>query len=155
MARKSTGWGYKIDYAKAIAEDLAEIAQVERHVALAAVLTDDERARGPYHVPLFVFLMTDPVSRAPLLGLTLEAAQELAWHWDYGQVPGLTEPPPGWFARASANEQRLEETFGSDVISSPQKLLAKLRARLARHRRNAQKNGFPESVTGPRNTPAV
>lgn len=135
--KPARGWGYKIDYAKEIANDLREIAMVERHVPLAAALTDEERAMGPFHLSLPHFLVADAATRAPLLGLTLEQAVELAWYWDLG-LPDAPEPAPGWYRRAADQERRLEAEFGDFVFRDTS--TSKLRARLARHRRNQGKS---------------
>ncbi len=138
MARTAHGWGYKIDYSKAIEDDLREIAMVERHIPLSAVLSDPERAMGPFHLCLCHFLVADAPLRAPLLGLSLAQAAELAWFWDLG-LPDSSEPDPGWYRRAADQAKRLEAEFGDYVIRDTS--TSKLRARLARHRRNQARYG--------------
>ncbi len=140
MQRLNAGWGYKIDYDKEIAEDLAYIAQVERHVALAAVLTEEERAKGSNHLWFTNFLFSNIEQRAPLMGLTETEAREMAW-FDDVSLPRETEPAGGWYGRAEANMKRLEKEIGTWIISDPQALLKKLRVRLARHRRNKERFG--------------
>lgn len=131
--RTSRGWGYKIDYSAAIASDLREIAVVEKHIPLSAALSPEERAMGPFHLSLPHFLVSDIAIRAPLLGLSVEQATDLAWFWDLG-LPDSLEPPPGWYRRAADQEKRLAHEFGDFVIRDTD--TRKLRARLARHRRN-------------------
>ncbi len=137
MLRQNNPWAYKLDYDKTIAEDLAYIAQVERHVPLAAVLTEEERAKELWFTS---FLFVNIEQRAPLMGLTETEAREMAW-FDDVSLPRETEPAPGWYGRAEANMRRLEKEIGTWIISDPQALLKKLRVRLARHRRNKERFG--------------
>ncbi len=138
MRALNQGWGYQLDYDKEIATDLREIKQTERHIPLAAALTDGERANGG---PNIIFFLFDNVAeRAPLLGLSLEDATDLAWFTDIG-MQDTEEPRTGWYGRGEAISKRLIEQFDHHVIADPQKLLKKLRARLARHRRNQKKFG--------------
>jgi len=140
MRALNSSWGYKLDYDKEIAEDLAYIAQVERHVPLAAVLTEEERAKGSGHLWFTNFLFANIEQRAPLMGLTETEAREMAWFDDVG-LPRESEPAPGWYGRAEVNLKRLEKDIGTWIISDPQSFLKKLRARLARHRRNKERFG--------------
>ncbi len=139
------GWGYKLDYDKEIANDAKEIAETERHIPLARVLTEAERAWGPYHLLLLHFLFADVSGRAPLLGLSPEDVADLWWFSNMN--PGeceydAPEPRAGWYSRGEAVGKRMSEHFGSEyVIRDPQEMLTKLRSRLARHRRNKGKFG--------------
>lgn len=133
-----SAWAYKLDYDKAIAEDLAYIAQVERHVPLAAVLTEEERSKGDCHLWFTSFLFSNIEQRAPLMGLTETEAREMAW-FDDVSLPRESEPAPGWYGRAEANMKRLEKEIGTWIIRDPQAVIKKLRTQLARHRRNKEK----------------
>jgi hypothetical protein len=130
MQRLNRGWGYKLNYDKEIAVDLAEIAQVERHIPLAATLTEEERARGDYHLAVSWWLYADIPARA----------QEMAWYEDV-VFPSAPDPAPGWYSRGEAHSKRIERDFGGYVLRDPQVFLKKLRTRLARHRRNQLKFG--------------
>jgi len=137
--RSARPWAYKLDYAKEIANDLREIEQAERHVPLAAVLTEAERAKGDYALNLAWFLHNDVEARAPLLGLS---PSEVADWGDFCDVVFPVAPSgPGWYSRGQAIDRRLGEQFGEYVLRDPQVLLKKLRSRLARHRRNQEKFG--------------
>lgn len=140
MMRHASPWAYKLNYDKEIAEDLAYIELVERHVPLAAVLTEEERAKGSNDLWFTNFLFSNIEQRAPLLGLTETEAREMAW-FDDVRLPRETEPGPGWYGRAEANMKRLEKEIGTWIIRDPKAFLKKLRARLARHRRNKEKFG--------------
>ena len=140
MRAYNQGWGYKLNYDREIETDLQEIAQVERHVPIAATLTEAERAMGSFALGIHHWLMADVSTRAPLLGITESDAHDLAWYWDSG-LPESTEPAPGWYGRAEAISKRLSEQFGDYVIRDPAEFLKKLRTRLARHRRNKAKFG--------------
>lgn len=148
--RAQYSWGYKLDYAKEIANDLREIAQAERHVPLAAVLTEQERAKGAWHLDVLWFLLADIPGRMALVGVTAEEVRLLVWLLDFDGydaelkhlgVDPDERPAGGWYGRATAVATRLQEQFDTCVIRDPQPLLKKLRARLARHRRNQGKFG--------------
>jgi hypothetical protein len=138
MKKAARPWGYKIDYSASIAQDLLDIAMVERHRPLSAVLSDTERSMGPFHLSLPHFLVADVARRAPLLGLSIEQATELAWYWDLG-LPDSPEPTAGWYRRAADQEKRLATEFGDYVLRDTD--TSKLRDRLARHRRNQKVYG--------------
>lgn len=138
----SRGWGFAIDYDAEIANDLAEIAAVERHVPLVDKLTLKERLwvkqYGHLSVESFLFGFGKLEERAALLGLSLDEAYDLAQLRDIV----LLEVPDrvgSWYSRAEQISKRLEEQFGADIVLEPRAVLMKLRARLARHRRNKRK----------------
>lgn len=139
-----SGWGYRIDYDKEIANDLKEITATERHVQLAQVLTAEERAMGDWHLDLASFLFRNVEQRAPLLGLSTTDVADLWWYWDLNAGTcdyDTPEPANGWYGRGARIEERLREQYGSYVLRDPQKLLKKLRGALSRHRRNKVKFG--------------
>lgn len=138
MQRSNRGWGYKIDYDREIALDLENIACAERHLPLAAALSDEERAAGPEHVNIAWFLAADREARAPLLGLTQEQASELLWLWDIDHDSTVLERP-GWYRRARDQEKRLEKEFGGYIQRDAAAAIKAHKVRLARHRRNKDK----------------
>lgn len=142
MAHAFKSWGYKLDYDKEIANDLAEIEAVERHVPLVEHLTLQERLwakrYGHLSVESFLFGFGKLEERAALLGLNLEEAYDLAELLEITLLE-VPERTGSWYSRALQVQQRLEKQFGGDVILEPKAVLMKLRARLARHRRNKRK----------------
>ena len=139
MQRTNRSWGYKIDYDREIALDLENIACSERHVPLAAVLTEQERAAGDYHVNIAWFLAADRVARAPLLGLTPAQASELLWLWYIDHDSDVLETP-GWYSRASEQAKRLEKELGDYIQRDATAAIKAHKTRLARHRRNKARN---------------
>lgn len=138
------GWGYRIDYDKQIAIDLKEIATAERHVPLARALTEEERARGDWHLDLVSFLFGNVEQRAPLLGLSTADVADLWWYSDMNAGTcdyDAPEPAKGWYGRGKAIDDRLRAQYDNYVLRDPQKLLTKLRGALSRHRRNKVKFG--------------
>lgn len=144
MRQLNAHWGYRINYDREISQDQEDISQTERHVALAAVLTDAERAWGPFHLTVLHFLFANVEQRAPLLGLSEDDVVDLWWWSDmvhYEQKIDVPEPKSGWYSRGEAIERRLRDQLGEYVIRDPQPMVKKLRTRLARHRRNKVKFG--------------
>ncbi len=137
-------WAYRVNYDREIAEDLKQIAIAERHIPLAAVLTEEERAKGAFDLAIFSFLFLDVEHRAPLLGLSASDVADLWWFCDlrdgyYGYT--APEPDKGWYSRGEAINKRLTEQFEDYVQRDPLLRIKKLRARLARHRLNQRKFG--------------
>ncbi len=115
---------------------------MERQVSLAAALTKEEREGAWYYLTIEAFLFTNVPQRAPLLGLSETDIADL-W-WDSQLDPSLysaPDPAKGWYQRHAVLQKRLLEEFGEYVDQEPQKRLSKLRAQLARHRRNQRKFG--------------
>jgi hypothetical protein len=140
MARAfNQDWGYAIDYDKEIANDLREIEQTERHLPLVASLTEAERSGPWYQLDIGSFLVAD-LARATLLGMTEQEATDLLEFLELTPADA-PEPERGWYLRGSATWKRTGAMFGSHVIRDPKTLLKKLRARLARHRRNQKRFG--------------
>lgn len=139
-----SGWGYKINYDKEIANDLKEIANTERHLPLAQVLTAEERAMGDWQLDLVSFLFRNVEQRAPLLGLTPADVADLWWYCEldgYKYDYDVPEPTKGWYGRGAAIDKRLREQYDNYVLRDPQARLKKLRGALSRHRRNKVKFG--------------
>lgn len=139
-----SGWGYRIDYDKEIANDLKEIAVAERHVPLSQVLTAEERAVGDWHLDLVSFLFRNVEQRAPLLGLSTTDVADLWWYCDLNSGTydyDAPEPAKGWYGRGKAIDDRLRQQYDQYVLRDPQKLLKKLRGALSRHRRNKVRFG--------------
>lgn len=143
MARAANPWAYRVDYDKEVAVDLKEIAQAERHVPLAQVLTEAERALT-WELDLMQFLFSDVERRASLLGLTPDDVADLWWYHDLdpsGFEYDAPEPKKGWYGRGEKLCVRLTEQYDIHVIRDPQARLKYLRARLSRHRRHKVKFG--------------
>ncbi len=142
--RAARPWAYRVNYDREIAEDLKQIAIAERHIPLAAVLTEEERAQGEFHLPIVSFLFLNVGQRAPLLGLSATDIADLWWFCDlrdgyYGYT--ALEPDKGWYSRGEAIDKRLTEQYDLYVQRDPLLRIKKLRTRLSRHRRNKAKFG--------------
>lgn len=133
MARRS-GWGYAIDYDKAIAHDVAELAAVERYLALG-VFADPALAADGIYDSLAHRVIRDPAA-AVHLGLTADDRTALAMLLD---AP-LPEPlPDDWYSRAMAVSAKLDALWSDDLLTvdAAKRLRSKVKTSLARHRRNA------------------
>ena len=136
---RSRGWGFKIDYAKEIAADQANIAAFEAMAAMWALLTEEERvqSREPGGMPIWYIIVRSDPARLEALGAYPTAPAELAALYDHHMDGDLA---PGWYQRAEALDKSILARFGIETVTEPRReLLAKFKADLARHKRNAIK----------------
>jgi hypothetical protein len=141
------GWGYIIDYDKAIREDEARIAHLSSEASIRASreLLPEARAALPdfdgWDVYYLVTYKPEGVAaRAAVFGLTLEDVRAWAYLCD-SQDDALWalvgDPQPGDYARGKAVDDRLGR-YAFDVWSEAdrRRALSKAKAALARHKRN-------------------
>lgn len=128
-------WAYKIDYAKAIEADLAEIARYERIIALGLFTPADWAAQG-YATTAHDLALRDPAVREAL-GLSDEDMRALAVARGFADA----EPAPGRYARGCEIRAAHVAAYGvyleTEAVIRDRLRLA--RAALARHRRNQRK----------------
>ncbi len=156
MNASRRGWGYAIDYAKAIREDEARIAHltspmclcVSRDLLPAARAAYSDHAIRPaygswdvYH--LITYTCEGLEGRASKLGLTLEDVRAWAFFVDEASEAVwavLGDEQRGDYARGKAIETRFSlHAFEVYTEDDRRKALSKARAALARHKRNASK----------------
>ena len=136
------GFGYTIDYDKEIAQDERELRDLEAIAPISRSLASEERTalQNGYAVGLSWILFPtgtpspDP-ERLSLLDLTPEEAAGLATLFD---IPGAD----GSYRLGETVNKRLHERFGSwldNLLTEEQRVAQtkKVKARLARHKRNA------------------
>jgi len=145
MRRAAKPWGYKLDYDKAIAEDLRCIALIENQLVLAASFTErdlDALSRGFIDIHSYVAL--DPERAARVMQLELSDIYDYLVFSDY-EEPESHELLPGWYQRGEAVwrtlEQRYDNMFSGNSLGRIKRALSKYKASLARHRRNKAKFG--------------
>ena len=148
-AGTSKGWGIKIDYAKAIAEDRAQVALYDGALmrAISASLTTEEQAwvsqNGYYGVSGWV--VRYPALRADRAAVTGVALEEhvCAALVEESDPPDLkSDPEPeGWYRRGRACQDRFKHVGEIVTEEKRRKLLSKARTDLARHLRNQAKWG--------------
>lgn len=136
MARRS-GWGYAIDYDKEIARDIAELAAVERYLALG-VFADPALVADGIHDSLAHRVLRDPAA-ATALGLTADDRTALAILLDAPLSDGPL--PDGWYNRARAVAAKLDALWADALLTvdHAKRLRSKVKTDLARHRRNKAK----------------
>ncbi len=144
------GWGYKIDYAKAIREDEARIAHLESPMCVRAARELLLEASLAYPTwtswdvyGLITYKLSSIAERAAIFGLTLEDVR--AWAFVANEERGiiwsvLGDEQKGDYARGQAIDDRLG-CHAFDVLSEKDRraALSKARGALARHKRNAEK----------------
>jgi hypothetical protein len=159
MARRRNPWGYKIDYDKAIAEDERQLARIERVIA-AGVYPDDYTwidAQG------FTNKMRDGWEilawGGPNRSIDMEVAYRFglnAWdvaafaHWlefDFDNVKGAIEIPKGVkgayvFAVGVVNPKLDDFDFLPANEAEAKQERKRIKATLARHKRNKKKAGL-------------
>jgi hypothetical protein len=150
---RSRGWGYAIDYVKEIAADQARIAHLSSEPCIRASreLLPEAQAAFPDFADWDVYYLITykpegVAARGAVFGLTLEDVR--AWAYLYDSQDDalwalLGDHQPGDYARGKAIDARLGR-YAFDVWSEAdrRKALAKAKAALARHRRNAEKHGL-------------
>lgn len=142
------GWGFKLDYAKEIAADLATIADVEHCLERGWIKPADIAGGRAYGLADHVLAST---ANAATLEMTDEDRACLADTLDYSEEAfdrlGLqkVEPTGDWYRRGDALAKRINAATGwsSDLLSREAltRWRKKARADLARHRRNQTKYG--------------
>lgn len=141
-------WSRKIDYDKAIAQDLKTIADIENCVARGWVLAA-QHAGKPYNMDLFSLFMEER-EKARAFNVSDEDLEAYAHMADYSEeglkLYGFSLDysfPAGWWQRAKALVARLEaETQWSGGVRTSEWLaeeLKRAKTSLARHRRNQKK----------------
>jgi hypothetical protein len=133
-AMKRSGWGYAIDYDKAIAHDLAELAAVERYLAMGVFADPALAAEGIYDT--LAHRVIRDASVAASLGVTADDRTALAMLLD---AP-LPDPlPADWYSRAMAVSATLDALWSDALLTldHAKRLRSKVKTSLARHRRNA------------------
>ena len=157
-------WGYAIDYDKEIAEDERELALVDGPVARAvsASLDDVElgHLRAGYVYDRCMWLWYKPqllAERAAVLGLSEDDLAALALHVE-DEYASQTEKAPDWVAAYAARihdrwsspearaawaaawrrGQAIRETLSEPALAEDRRkaYASKVKAQLARHRRN-------------------
>ena len=148
-ASTSKGWGIKIDYVKAIAEDRARVALYDGALlrGICMSLTEEERSwvagNGLYTVSAWVVRYPDRrIERAALTGVTLEehVCAALVNESDPPDLNSQPEPE-NWYRRGRDCEKRF--AFVAEIVTEERrrKLLSKAKTDLARHTRNQVKYG--------------
>lgn len=147
--RQLGGFGYAIDYAKEIAADEARIAELssDLFVRIARELMPAAEAACPNYrgwnaYQLLTYSAEGAPARAAVLGLSLSEAR--AWVYFCNDAPedfGLGDVQTGDYAVGHAVDKRLDRIWGY-TEAERKKALAKAKASLARHRRNAAKQGW-------------
>lgn len=145
------GWGYKIDYAKAIAADEARIAWLSSEMCarIAQELLPGARLAFPDYVgwtayQLITYRADGILGRAAAFGLTPDDIRALAFvsNEDRQDIIGVVgEPISGDYARGKTVAARCDAI---DIHTESQRIaaLSKAKADLARHKRNAVKDGW-------------
>jgi hypothetical protein len=146
---RGRGWGYALDYAKAIAEDRAQLALWDGPLmrGVSAQLTQEERGwiEGARKYHLVQWVMTYPsarIARAALADVPLEEFECAALVLDL-QLPDLAaQPEPArWYPRGEVLLKRFEAYEDLRTEEQRKKLVKKLKTDLARHLRNQAKWG--------------
>ncbi len=141
-------WSYKLDYDKAIAEDLKNIADIENCLARGWVLGPSDVGQG-YTVGLVDLFMRDR-EKARAFDVSdddLEAYAHEAQYSDEGfRLYGFDrdrELPPGVYRRAKALDSKMESATqwaaGLRTAEWLAEELKRAKTSLARHRRNQKK----------------
>lgn len=145
------GWGYAIDYDKAIAYDLKQIADLESPEQLA--VSASIHAKSDVHLDAAswcvwehgrgVLPTAEIIARGALLGLTVEHISALDRADSQGFLPADFPKVPYTWANMKAAEDRLKELDFLQFIDEKARksALSKARADLARHKRNKAKFG--------------
>jgi len=148
------GWGYAIDYAKEIAADQARIAHLSSEACIRAsreLLPEASAAFPDFSDWDVYYLITHKPEgielRAAVFGLTLEDIRAWAYLCD-SQDDALWavvgDHRPGDYARGQAVDARFSRyVFDVWPEAARRRALSKAKASLARHKRNAEKHGFP------------
>ncbi len=146
-----SGWGYSIDYAKAIREDEARIAHLSSPtcIRVARELLPEASAAHPnyfwdaYH--LVTYKLEGIEARASVFGLTLMDVRAWAYFMDEWREEVwnvLGDEQQGDYAIGKAIDARLEgHAFEVYTEEARRKALIKAKAAISRHKRNAEKYG--------------
>ena len=144
----SRGWGYAINYAAAIAEDDRVIALYDGPVmrAMSAALTDEEQrwiSEG-YQIDVAHFVLREPETRAAMIGLTSDDANDLAFlacadDYEPSDVARklAARATPGAYSRALALAARFPDPAYLESVRAA--IVRSAKASRARHMRNAAK----------------
>jgi hypothetical protein len=134
-------WSFAIDYDKAIAEDRARLAEVERLLALGITKSPDI---APGYWETLPYRAVVDAEVAAKLGLTDEDRAVLA---AYTEIEGGTPVdydalPKGWYGLGEAIAKRLTAIWDGDLPTATElkALRTKAKTDLARHLRNKEKN---------------
>ena len=131
------GFSYRINYQREIEIDEAAIKTHYDNVALWALLTPEEQASASAgNLWLYHVVIASDAARLAFLGAHKTAPAEMAAYADDGH--GGEALAPGWYSRVETFYRALVARFVDDHIREPKpETLRALRARLARHKRNA------------------
>jgi hypothetical protein len=146
-----SGFGYRIDYDKEIAEDLARIASHEHYLKIAETFAAADLATFPNGLTLLDYLWHEETRLSRWQALTGLELEDLRCCMDYVECeyPGLgSAESSDWYWRGERACAAAFKAYGTcdafeRIHPAEQQIgwLRKARASLSRHRRNKEKYG--------------